>query len=181
MHNFLKIYYFIDDFNSEEIKKLNKNIALIYRNYKEKYDFKLIKKIKKFCKKNKRELYISNNLRLALRLDLNGVYIPAFNKLCNYKNLNSKKNFKIIGSAHNLPEIKNKEIQGCSSIFIAPLFKTKKSNYFLEVVKFNFLTRGVKKNIVALGGINNSNLKKINLTNSKGFASISWIKKNRPK
>ena len=145
MHNFLKIYYFIDQFNRQEIKNLNKNIALIYRNYKEKYDFKLIKKIKKFCKKNKRELYISNNLRLALRLDLNGVYIPAFNKLCNYKNLNSKKNFKIIGSAHNLPEIKNKEIQGCSSIFIAPLFKTKKSNYFLEVVKFNFLTRGVKK------------------------------------
>ena len=181
MHNFLKIYYFIDQFNRQEIKNLNKNIALIYRNYKEKYDFKLIKKIKKFCKKNKRELYISNNLRLALRLDLNGVYIPAFNKLCNYKNLNSKKNFKIIGSAHNLPEIKNKEIQGCSSIFIAPLFKTKKSNYFLEIVKFNFLTRSTKKDIIALGGINNSNLKKINLTNSKGFASISWIKKNRPK
>ena len=181
MHNFLKIYYFIDEFNSEEIKKLNKNISLIYRNYKEKYDLKLIEKLKNFCKKNKRELYISNNLRLALRLDLNGVYIPAFNKLCNYKNLNSKKNFKIIGSAHNLPEIKNKEIQGCSSIFIAPLFKTKKSNYFLEVVKFNFLTRSTKKDIIALGGINSSNIKKINLTNSKGFASISWIKKNRPK
>ena len=181
MHNFLKIYYFIDEFNSEEIKKLNKNISLIYRNYKEKHDLKLIEKLKNFCKKNKRELYISNNLKIALRLDLNGIYIPAFNKLCNYKNLSSKKNFKIIGSAHNLPEINNKKIQGCSSIFIAPLFKTKKSNYFLEVVRFNLLAKDAKKEIVALGGINNSNLKKINLTNSKGFASISWIKKNRPK
>jgi len=181
MHNLLKIYYFIDEFNRQEIKKLNQNVAIIYRNYKENYDFKLIKKIKYFCKKDNRELYISNNLKLALRLNLNGIYIPAFNKLCKYKNLNSNKNFKIIGSAHNLPEIKNKEIQGCSSIFIAPLFKTGKSNYFLEVVKFNFLTRCIKKNVIALGGINSSNIKKINLTNSKGFASISWIKKNRPK
>tara|TARA_B100001029_G_C14925073_1_gene374260 strand:+ start:255 stop:800 length:546 start_codon:yes stop_codon:yes gene_type:complete len=181
MHNFLKIYYFIDEFNSEEIKKLNKNIALIYRNYKENYDVNSIKKLKNFCKKNKRELFISNNLKIALKLDLDGIYIPAFNKLRNYKNLNTKKKFKIIGSAHNLPEIKDKENQGCSSIFIAPLFKTKKSNFFLEIAKFNLLAKYTKKVIIALGGINNSNVKKINLTNSKGFASISWIKKNRPK
>ena len=34
---------------------------------------------------------------------------------------------------------------------------------------------------IALGGINSSNLKKLKLTKSSGFASISWIKKNQPK
>ena len=181
MHNFLKIYYFIDEFNRQEIQKLNRNIALIYRNYKGNNNLKLIKKIKNFCLKQNREFYISNNLKMALNLNLDGVYIPSFKKLCNYKNLNAKKNFKIIGSAHNLIELNNKEKQGCTSIFIAPIFKTKKSNYFLDVARFNLISKNSKKKIVALGGINHSNYKKIKLTKSNGLASISWIKKNRPK
>ena len=177
MHNFLKTYYFIDEFNKQEIQKLNRNIALIYRNYKENYNLKLIKKIRNFCIKQKRELYLSNNIKLALKLGLDGVYLPSFNKLCNYKNLNTKKKFKIIGSAHNLHEIKNKENQGCSSIFISPIFKTKKSNYFLDIIRFNLIANNSKKKIVALGGVNSSNYKKIKLTKSTALASISWIKK----
>ncbi len=126
-------------------------------------------------------MYLSNNIKLALKLDLDGVYLPSFNKLCNYKNLHAKKKFKIIGSAHNLHEVKNKENQGCSSIFISPIFKTKKSNYFLDIIRFNLIANNSKKKIVALGGVNSSNYKKIKLTKSTALASISWIKKNRPK
>ena len=124
---------------------------------------------------------MSNNIKLALKLDLDGVYLPSFNKLYNYKNLSAKKKFKIIGSAHNLHEIKNKENQGCSSIFISPIFKTKKSNYFLDISRFNLIAKDTKKKIVALGGVNSSNYKRIKLTKSTALASISWIKKNRPK
>ena len=124
---------------------------------------------------------MSNNIKLALKLDLDGVYLPSFNKLCNCKNLDIKKKFKIIGSAHNLHEVKNKENQGCSSIFISPIFKTKKSNYFLDTVRFNLIANNTNKKIVALGGINSSNYKRIKLTKSTALASISWIKKNRPK
>ena len=180
MHN-LKIYYFIDEFNRDEIKKLNRKIVLIYRNYNRNYNLKLIKKIKYFCLKQNRKFYISNNLKLALNLGLDGLYIPSFNKLCNYKNLTSKKKFEIIGSAHNSIQIKNKEKQGCTSIFIAPIFKTKKKNYFLDTARFNLLAKNTKKKIIALGGINYLNYKKLKLTKIDGFASISWIKKNRPK
>ena len=180
MHN-LKIYYFIDEFNREEIKKLNRKIVLIYRNYNRNYNLKLIKKIKYFCLKQNRKFYISNNLKLALNLSLDGLYIPSFNKLCNYKNLTSKKNIEIIGSAHNSIQIKNKEKQGCTSIFIAPIFKTKKNNYFLDTARFNLLAKDTKKKIIALGGINYLNYKRLKLTKVDGFASISWIKKNRPK
>ena len=181
MHNLLKIYYFIDEFNRQEIQKINRNIALIYRNYKGNYNLKLIKKIRNFCLKQNREFYISNNLKMALNLNLDGVYIPSFMKLCNYKNLSAKKNFKLIGSAHNLLELKNKEKQGCTSIFIAPIFKTKKTNYFLDIARFNFIAKNTEKEIVALGGINYSNYKKIKLTKSNACASITWVKKNRPK
>ena len=180
MHN-LKIYYFIDEFNREEIQKLNRKIDLIYRNYNRNYNLNLIKKIKYFCLKQNRKFYISNNLKLALNLSLDGLYIPSFNKLCNYKNLSSKKKFEIIGSAHNSIHIKNKEKQGCTSIFIAPIFKTKKNDYFLDTARFNLLAKNTKKKIIALGGINYLNYKRLKLTKVDGFASISWIKKNRPK
>ena len=124
---------------------------------------------------------VKTNFKIALKLRLDGVYLPSFNKLCIYKNLHIKKKFKIIGSAHNIREIKNKENQGCSSIFISPIFKTKKSNYFLDIVRFNLIAKNTKKKIVALGGVNSSNYKKIKLTKSTALASISWIKKNRPK
>ena len=46
MHNYLpKIYYFIDEFNKEHIKKLNKNIAIIYRNYDQKINLSLMELI----------------------------------------------------------------------------------------------------------------------------------------
>ena len=180
MHN-LKIYYFIDEFNREEIQKLSRKIVLIYRNYNRNYNLKLIKKIKYFCLKRNRKFYISNDLKLALNLSLDGLYIPSFNKLCNYKNLSSKKKFEIIGSAHNSIQIKNKEKQGCTSIFIAPIFKTKKNDYFLDTARFNLLAKNTKKKIIALGGINYLNYKRLKLTKVDGFASISWIKKNRPK
>jgi len=180
MHNYSKIYYFIDDFNRGEIQKLDKNISLIYRNYKDKFDIKLIKKIKDYCVFQKRRFYISNNLKIAKSLKLDGVYIPSYNKLANFKNLNSKKNFIILGSAHNKAELVNKENQGCEEIFIAPIFKTKKQNFYLDIIKFNLIIRSSQKKIIALGGINSSNFCRLKSARCDGFASISWIKKNRP-
>ena len=180
MHKFSEIYYFIEAFNKQEIEKLNKNISLIYRNYKKKYNFNDIENLKKLCTNQKRKFYIANDIKLALRLGLDGLYIPSFNKLCNFKNLNSKKNFKIIGSAHNVIELKNKENQGCKEIVIAPIFKTKKNDYFLGVIKFNLIAKD-SNYIIALGGINESNISRVKLTKSKAIASISWIKKNGPR
>ena len=181
MHKFPKIYYFINEFNREEIQNLSKNIALIYRNYHNKCDINQIKKIRDFCNTQKRKFFISNDVRIAKKLSLDGVYIPSFNKLCNLKNLNVKKNFLILGSAHNLPELKNKEKQGCKVIFLAPLFKTNKSKFYLNPIKFNLISILSKSNIVALGGINSFNFSKLNLIQCDAFASITWIKKNRPK
>ena len=123
-------------------------------------------------------MYLANNLKLAVRLGLDGMYLPAFNQCEKYHNLSIYKNFKIIGSAHNIKEIRIKEGQNCEKIFISPIFKTKKNKKFLGTVKFNLLAKNTKKKVICLGGIKTENLKKIRLTKSKGIASISWIKKN---
>ena len=176
---FKSIYYYIDKFNRDEIYKLNKSINIIYRNYSNTFNTKEILELVTLCKRQRRNVYISNNLKLALKFNFDGVYIPSFVKILNYKNI-PKKNFKIIGSAHNIKEIINKESQGCTQIFLCPLFKTKKNNNYLGITKFNLVKLNTKKDVISLGGINDSNIKKIKLCSVKGIAAISWIKKNGP-
>ena len=106
-------------------------------------------------------------------MNLDGLYLPSFNKSLKYSNLNLKKGFKILGSAHNISEIKTKEKQNCEYIFLSPLFKTNKHKHYLNVIKFNLISNITKKKIVCLGGISSKNLKKIYLTKSVGIGSIS--------
>ena len=84
----------------------------------------------------------------------------------------------IIGSAHNVIEIRVKKLQKCSKIFFSPIFKSKKNQRFLSTIKFNLITLSEEIEFIALGGINRNNYKKLRLTKVAGFAGISWIKKN---
>ena len=173
------IYYFIDEYNIDELTNLEKNIHLIFRNYKNNPRISTINSIKNFCKNSKRNFYLSNNIKLALKLRLSGVYIPSFNNKINFATTYSLPiNFEIIGSAHNLNEIRIKKLQKCTKIFLSPIFKTKKSKHYLSIPKFNLITLSHKTEFIALGGINRTNYKKLKLTKITGFAGISWIKKN---
>ena len=101
-----KIYCFVNEFNLSELSKLSKNISIIYRNYNNDNHLDNIIKLKQFSKKSGNDIYISNNIKLAVKLGLNGVYIPSFNKKINYAQTYSlPKKFKIVGSAHNYAEI----------------------------------------------------------------------------
>jgi len=175
----IKFYYFIDEFNKKEIEKLSSEISLIYRNYHKKNDPKELRKLVLHCKSNRRKVYISNSLKDAIKYNFDGLYIPSFYKQLRFKNI-IKKNLEIIGSAHNAIELKIKEKQGCSRIFLSPIFENNKNKKFLDVIKTNLLKKLTKKQIVLLGGINQKNIKKIKLCTPSGIAAISWIKKNGP-
>lgn len=177
MHNNLpKYYYFIDKFEKDDIKNINKNIAIIYRNYSKKLDIKHIRNIKNFLKKKKIKFFLSNNIKTAIQLDLDGVYLPSFNKQLKINSYSKKKKFLVIGSAHNIKEIKYKEKQGTEAIFLSPLFRTNKNKKNLGLIKFNLLSKMTKKKIIALGGIRETNIQKLFLLNAYGFASISFLK-----
>ena len=170
----MRKYYFINKFDTNNIDKQDKQTTIIYRNYSLKnIDEKLILKIKRYCKKKKIEFYLSNNIRLAIKLDLDGAYIPAFNKSLKHLSYSYKKNFKIIGSAHNLKEIKVKENQNVEKIFISSLFKKNKN--FLGLNKFKLISKLSNKKIVALGGISKKNERKLFLLNQVDFAGITYF------
>ena len=120
---------------------------------------------------------ISNYFDIAIKHSLDGFYIPAFNKSFYLKKYTQSKNFILAGSAHNTKEIIIKEKQNVDLIFLSPIFKTKKRNNYLGIIKFNNLSNFSKKPIIALGGLNNKNCKKLKMTNIIGIAGISHIKK----
>ena len=166
-------YYFINKFDTNNIDKQDKQTTIIYRNYSTKIDPSLILKIKSYCKKKSIKFYLSNNIKLAIKLNLDGVYIPSFNKSLKHLAYSYKRNFKIIGSAHNLKEIRIKENQNVTKIFLSSLFKKNKN--FLGINKFKLLSKLTKKNIVVLGGISSKNKKKISLLDQTDFAGISYF------
>ena len=125
-----QLYYFVDEYNYAELLKLSKNINIIYRNYKKNIDISTLILIRNYCKKNKIKFYISNNIKLAIKYQLDGIYIPAFNKQINFIKYLLPKNFTIVGSAHNNIEISIKHKQGCKIIFVSPIFKIKKKKLF---------------------------------------------------
>ena len=85
----------------------------------EKININTIIKIKKVCKYLKKKFFLSNYVKLAIQLDLDGVYIPSFNKKININFYSKKKKFIILGSAHNIKEIRIKEKQNVSCIFLS--------------------------------------------------------------
>ena len=111
----------------------------------------LVLKIKNYCRKRGIKLYLSNNIQLAIRLDLDGAYIPSFNKNTKHLSYSFKKKFKIVGSAHNLREIRIKEIQKVNKVFLSSLFKRNKN--YLGINKFKLLSKLTRKEVVVLGGI----------------------------
>ncbi len=114
-------------------------------------------------------------MKLAINNGFDGVYIPSFNKSLGLRKYNLKKDFLIMGSAHNKFEMYTKHKQGVGIIFISPLFKTKNYVSALGVIKFNLLTLLTNKKIIALGGINRRNIKKLKITNASGFSGISYF------
>ncbi len=177
MHKHLpKLYIFLDQYNKLIFENNNTNLGVIYRNYHSRRREEELVKIAKFCKKKRYKLYVSNDIKLALKVKADGIYIPAFNKTMRYNNLGNRK-LTIIGSAHNQKEIHEKISQKCNILFLAPIFNVKKKNQYLDIYKFNYLSRSNKITFLALGGINEKNIIKTKLLNIKGFGAIRLFKK----
>ena len=178
MFTFKKKYFFIiesiKDIDLKNIKNFGK-YSIIYRNNSPE-NIEILKKFRLQCKIQRIPFFIANNVDLIKTLKADGLYISAYNK-----NLSSNylgKNYKIIGSAHNIKEINLKKLQGCSEIILSRLFKTTYKNKidFLGVIKFNLLSKLINVPLTPLGGINLKNLNNLKNVNCKNVALSSLVK-----
>ena len=167
-------YYFINKYETNNIDKLDKHTSVIYRNYKSKVPkITTIIQLKKYCNSKNIKFYLSNDVKLAIKLNLDGVYLPSFNQSTNHLAYSFKKKFNILGSAHNIKELRIKEKQKANKIFISSIFKKNKN--YLGLYKFKLISKLTSKGIVALGGISKKNWKKLSLLRNKDFAGISFF------
>jgi len=176
-----KKYYFIIEntkYLDLNLIKIRNKFNIIYRNIETKEKFQNVEIFRKECKKKGINFYVSNDAKLLVKLKADGLYISAFNKnlkLNYYKVLG----YKIIGSAHNQRELNIKSKQGCNEIIFSRIFKTsyKEKKGFLGLYKFNMISLNSKIPIVPLGGIKETNIRKIVMVRCSAFACLSALKK----
>ena len=171
----------IKDISLENIKKRFK-FNIIYRNNKKLEDLHRLRVFRKECKSKDIKFFVANDYNLSSKLKADGIYLSAFNKDLKYLNY-MKSNFVIIGAAHNIKEINLKIKQGCKYILLSRLFQVsyKPEMNYLGINKFNFYASNIFKKIVALGGINTSNINKMKIVNCDSFALMTEIKKKPAK
>ncbi len=175
-----KHYVFLDEINDlikENLIKL-KNVSIIINdNQNDKRSLEVEKSIIEFAKKRRICFLLKNNFQKCIKYRANGIYIDSKNKKT-VKPIGLYKNFKILGSVHSQLEFYFKNQQRCEQVFLSPIFKNIKylDSQILKPIKFNLMCLEWKKKIIALGGINSKNIKKIYLTKSYGIGFMSWIK-----
>ena len=174
----LTAYYFIDQINERTISTISKfkNISLIYLNQNDSFlNIQDLIDIKKFCNKNHIKFYITDNIRLAIKIGANGIYLTKnYNRILH--NFNYKKEFMILGSVHNQLEYYKKRNQKCKKIFLSPIFYNKKYsiNKTLGVIRFKLVSKDWKNDVIPLSGVNQRNIRKAALANKNFVAFRGW-------
>ena len=174
-----KIFY-----NSLDLVLKSKKVKFFQlRLKKESFKNKVIiaKKILKICKKNNVKLIINDNPHLALKVNAHGCHLGQ-------KDMNiikAKKILKnrIIGvTCHNSIRLaKNASINGANYIALGAFYKskTKKVIHKANINTLNKIRKSISLPIVAIGGINEKNYKKLLLNKADFLAISAYIWNNR--
>ena len=150
---------------------------------KEKFRKKLIigKKIKRICKKFKVKFLINDDVYLAKKLNADGCHLGQ-NDMSIYKARELIGN-KIIGiTCHNSIKLAKVALENKADYLAFGAFystKTKKTKYKASLDILKKVRKITKTPIVAIGGINSKNYKKLLLNKANILAISGYIWKNR--
>jgi thiamine-phosphate pyrophosphorylase len=140
------------------------------------------KKIKKICKKHKVKFIINDEPLLAKKLNVDGCHIGQ-NDMIFFNSRKILTNKKVIGvTCHNSKKLaliaKN---AGANYIAFGSFFKslTKKSAFKANLDILLWAKKKINMPIVAIGGINNSNYKKILSSGASYIACSSFVWNNK--
>ena len=139
------------------------------------------KKIQKICKSNKVKFIINDDPYLVKKIDADGCHLGQNDM--NIKNARKIVGNKIIGiTCHNSIQLAKKAIKSKASYVAFGSFfssKTKKTKYGASTQTLNKVKKLTKIPIVAIGGINSLNYKKLLLNNASFLAISGYIWNNK--
>ena len=152
-----------------------------FKNYSFKKNILIGKRIKKICKKLKIKFLVNDNPLLAKKINADGCHLGQKDmNLLEARKLLGK---KIIGiTCHNSLKLAKVAIKdGADYIAFGAFFstKTKKVNYKANIRILKKLKMSKNIPIVAIGGINNLNFKKLLLNNADFLAISGYIWNNK--
>ena len=174
-----KFFYY----NLIEIFKLKKVFFFQLRLKKENFKKKLVigKKIKKICKKYNVKFLINDDVYLVKKLDADGCHLGQ-------KDMNITEARKLIGNkiigitCHNSIKLAKVAIKNKADYLAFGAFyssKTKKIKYRASINLLKKARKISKSTIVAIGGINSKNYKKLLLNNANFLAISGYIWNNK--
>ena len=141
----------------------------------------IAKKVLKICRLNKVKLIINDNPQLALKVNAHGCHLGQ--KDMNIIKARKILKKKIIGvTCHNSMSLaKNAYINGANYIALGAFFKTrtKKIKYKADLTILKKIKKSINLPVVAIGGINEKNYKKLLLNNADFLAISSYIWGNK--
>lgn len=144
----------------------------------DKSDFKKeAEELKKLCKTYHVPFVVNDNIEIAIEIDADGVHMGQSDiKGRDLRSMIGKD--KILGiSAGNVEEAVKAEKAGADYIGVGAVFETstKKDAKNLSVEKLREISESVSIPVVAIGGINDSNVSKLSGSHVDGIAVISSI------
>ena len=143
---------------------------------------KIAKKIKKITKKNNVKFIINDKPLVAKLVNADGCHIGQ-KDLNFFKSRKILKNKKIIGiTCHNSKKLAlNAKKVGANYIALGAFFRssTKKTIYKANLALLRWARKKINIPIVAIGGINNSNYKKILLNGANYIACSGYVWNNK--
>ena len=138
---------------------------------------KIINKIKKITKKHKVKFILNDNFYLAYKIKVDGCHLGQLDG--SFKIARKKLKNKILGiTCHNSKELAKNAIEfNADYIAFGSFFKSKLKPYAkkanLNILKW--AKKNITKPIVVIGGISNSNYKKLLIAGAKYIAISSFI------
>ncbi len=141
----------------------------------------IAKKILKICKKNRVKLIINDNPNLVLKVNAHGCHLGQ--KDMNIVKAKKILKNKIVGiTCHNSISLaRNAYLNGASYIALGAFYKTKtkKVIHNASIKTLKKIKKSINLPVVAIGGINEKNYKKL-LLNKADFLAISgYVWKNK--
>ena len=173
-----------DQFYKDLKKVLKTNKIAFFQMRLKKYSFKekifIGKKIKQICKKNNVKFLVNDDPLLSKKLNADGCHLGQ-------KDLNLTKARKIVGNkiigitCHNSIKLAKAAIKKKADYIAFGAFfstKTKKVKFKATIEILNKAKKLTRTPIVAIGGINSNNYKKLLLNNANLLAISSYVWNN---
>lgn len=146
---------------------------------------KLVRRLRPLCRQRGIALIIANDIRLALRVDADGVHFAERNlsaRLARFLSTRRRRRLLVTASAHNARAVLKACKLDVDAILVAPVFATKShpGSVSLGAIRFAGIISKSKarlrgRTIIALGGVAPQNANRLIAAGANGFAAIESL------